>query len=389
MATGAESENGPESKQGASVEVGGGRVRFNIELNPWETTIVSWKKLLKKANISVADVPDPSAPGPSFEAPGHAVAEPPTPPVSNRVDFVLCMWNLQGSSDDDDYDTDDSFIDDIELEESPSMTNLENAFGELAKIVAQLRPPSTHPQDPVNQSHSGKKRLPSEIKLELAKVARIAASCYERIPKEVIDRLMSILGHLMQITTLKRNLRAMANAGLSAKQEKYDKIQKMKQEVAEMVKSRDAGKKHKHSFNNVLENKICKLYDLYVESLEEDSCRPVEKLYEELALLWPGGFMNTNRIKRAIYRAKERNGIRSFRKLTSKIARSSVTSNSPNPGKMKEVDHQQQPRPYVGTKPSSLQPKKKAKRMPNAEVAEAIIRLEKLVISQGTNLISC
>ncbi|XP_042009542.1 ubinuclein-2-like [Salvia splendens] len=86
----------------------------------------------------------------------------------------------------------------------------------------------------------------------------------------------------------------MANAGLSAKQEKYDKIQRMKQEVAEMVKSQAVGKKHKHSFNNVLENKICKLYDLYVE----------------LALLWPGGFMSTNRIKRG---AKERKGIRSFR----------------------------------------------------------------------------
>ena len=57
----------------------------------------------------------------------------------------------------------------------------------------------------------------------------------------------------------------MAKVGLSAKQEKYDKIQKMKQEVAEMVKSRAAGKKHKHSFNHVLENKICKLYDFYVE----------------------------------------------------------------------------------------------------------------------------
>ena len=57
----------------------------------------------------------------------------------------------------------------------------------------------------------------------------------------------------------------MTNAGLSAKQEKYDQIQKMKQEVAEMVKSRAAGKKHKHSFNNVLENKICQLYDFNVE----------------------------------------------------------------------------------------------------------------------------
>ncbi|KAG6406092.1 hypothetical protein SASPL_133689 [Salvia splendens] len=66
------------------------------------------------------------------------------------------MRNLQGNSDekdlalnnmpdDDDYDTDDSFID----------------YNELF-------------------------------------------SCYRLIPKEVISRLMSILGHLMQITTLKK-----------------------------------------------------------------------------------------------------------------------------------------------------------------------------------------
>ena len=50
-------ENGPEPKQGPSVEVGGGRVRFKVELNPKETTIVSWKKLLKKANLSEAKGP--------------------------------------------------------------------------------------------------------------------------------------------------------------------------------------------------------------------------------------------------------------------------------------------------------------------------------------------
>ncbi|XP_047977743.1 ubinuclein-2-like [Salvia hispanica] len=116
----------------------------------------------------------------------------------------------------------------------------------------------------------------------------------------------------------------MANEGLSAKQEKYDKIQKMKQEVTEMVKSRAAGKRHKHSFNDVMENKNCKLYDLYVETLEEFSGPLVETLYEELASLWPGGFMNANRIKRAIYRAKERKGIRSFRKDREKIKEKNV-----------------------------------------------------------------
>ncbi|KAG6406008.1 hypothetical protein SASPL_133604 [Salvia splendens] len=66
-------ENWPESKHGASVEVGGGRVRF------------SWKKLLEKAKLSETDGPSPSAPGKSFEACDGAFAEPPTPPVSNHL----------------------------------------------------------------------------------------------------------------------------------------------------------------------------------------------------------------------------------------------------------------------------------------------------------------
>ena len=75
----AQPENGPEPKQGPSVEVGGGRVRFKVELNPKETTIVSWKMLMKKENLSEAKGPGLSPPGPSLEARGDAIVEPPTP----------------------------------------------------------------------------------------------------------------------------------------------------------------------------------------------------------------------------------------------------------------------------------------------------------------------
>ncbi|XP_042009981.1 ubinuclein-1-like [Salvia splendens] len=209
MVKGAESvqpKNGPESKQGASVEVGGGRVRINVELNPWKTTIVSWKKILKRANLSEANGPGPSAPGPSFEARGDDTPNPLAAAsqmneTGNRDEEDLVIDIMPN---DDDYDTDNSFIEDTELEQPPNITNLENAFGELEKIVKQFRPPPTDPQDPANQFQSCKKRLPTEIKLELAKVARIAGSCYRRIPKDVISRLMSILGHLMKITTLKK-----------------------------------------------------------------------------------------------------------------------------------------------------------------------------------------
>lgn len=73
-------ENGPGSKPAPTVEVGGGRVRFRIDLTPGETTIVSWKKLLKEANLSEPAGPGPSGSGPSVEVHDGFAAEPPPPP---------------------------------------------------------------------------------------------------------------------------------------------------------------------------------------------------------------------------------------------------------------------------------------------------------------------
>lgn len=57
-----------------SYEVGGGRQRFTVELRPGETTIVSWKKLLKDATAggtsagssAVASKSNGSGPGPDL-----------------------------------------------------------------------------------------------------------------------------------------------------------------------------------------------------------------------------------------------------------------------------------------------------------------------------------
>lgn len=80
MVDGAESggpENGPGSKPAPLVETAGGRVRFRVELKPGETTIVSWKKLLREANLTVPDRPGPSVPGPTIDTPVANVSEPP------------------------------------------------------------------------------------------------------------------------------------------------------------------------------------------------------------------------------------------------------------------------------------------------------------------------
>ncbi|KAI3460559.1 hypothetical protein Pfo_017222 [Paulownia fortunei] len=719
-------EPGPGSKPASSFESAGGRLRFTVELRPGETTIVSWKKLLREANSSKSNRPGPSVSGPSYEAQRQPISQPPPPPPpvapssskqpaenepkdsqaqggSNRLSTVIerieRMYAGNGSSDeedvvldnvpdDDEYDTDDSFIDDTELDDyfqvdnsaikhdgffvnrgklerieptisknqqpkkrrrkdltkghdgsddgqnpnkivkignkgrtsaliqrnstsqshrvampnihgeamqiqaspsnaaevslkkktvdaqttldpsgllngdairhdtdtdqqrpgvlssknhickwkesepqdtltqksndqtshvskshsgkqlnkvadldqpiqpkekgglaerfdlnvpsnrdslpttkaavmqrkegpsvRPKSTTLEKAIRELEKIVAEFRPPSTEAQDPDNSSQAVKRRLPAEIKQKLGKVARLAQASYGKIPKDVINRLMSIVGHLMQIRTLKRNLKVMANMGLSAKQEKDDRIQKIKQEVAEMVKLRilymkskveqqagnsddfqEAGPeekealKRKYSMDDVLENKICDLYDLYVERLEEDSGPPVRRLYEELVVLWPSGFMDTNGIKRAIYRAKDRRGLCSLQKDREKIKKKKVLApkaedainftqalhfheklsdsrdhgftltskpvlsaavahgavrvpvtfaNGPNVDKLKQekMKGSSSSNP-IDVIPSNVLPKKKVKRKPNAEVVEAQFRLEKLVVSQ-------
>ncbi|XP_057490500.1 LOW QUALITY PROTEIN: ubinuclein-1-like [Actinidia eriantha] len=213
----------------------------------------------------------------------------------------------------------------------PKSTMLEKAIKELEKMVADSRPPASEAQDTDISSQAVKRRLPREVKQKLAKVARVAAN-HGKISKELVNRLMSILGHMMQLRTLKRNLKDMVNMGLSAKKEKDDRFQLMKKEVADLIRLRvpyimskaleqQAGAsddfqeigneekeviKRKCSIDDVLEDKICGLYDLFVEGLDEDAGPQVRKLYAELAALWPDGFMNNHGIKRAICRAKDR-----------------------------------------------------------------------------------
>ncbi|KAF4347872.1 hypothetical protein G4B88_009953 [Cannabis sativa] len=213
----------------------------------------------------------------------------------------------------------------------PKGSILEKAIRELEKMVAESRPPNVENQEADNSSQAIKRRLPREIKMKLAKVARLAAS-HGKVSKELLNRLMSILGHLIQLRTLKRNLKVMVSMGLSAKQETNDRFQRVKKEVIEMLEVRapsmeskalekQAGasddfqeiatepkenSKRKYSMDAALEDKICDLYDLYVDGLDDDAGPQVRRLYAELAELWPNGFMDNHGIKRAICRAKER-----------------------------------------------------------------------------------
>ncbi|XP_022141688.1 uncharacterized protein LOC111011989 isoform X3 [Momordica charantia] len=188
----------------------------------------------------------------------------------------------------------------------PKSSLLEKAIRELEKMVAESRPPLTENPEADNSSQAVKRRLPREIKLKLAKVARLAAS-HGKLSKGLINRLMSILGHLIQLRTLKRNLKVMINMGISVKQEKDDRFQQIKKEVVEMIKIRplsmeskafeqQAGApqnlrelvseekgvpKKKFVMDPSLEDKICDLYDLFVDGLDEDAGPQIRKLYAE------------------------------------------------------------------------------------------------------------
>ncbi|CAA0820748.1 Unknown protein [Striga hermonthica] len=95
----------------------------------------------------------------------------------------------------------------------PKVTKLEKAIMELKQIVAESRPPSTEVQDPDNSSPAVKKRVPSEIRQKLLKVATLAQTSYGEIPVDVINRLMSIVGHLMQLRTLKVAVPVLSDGG--------------------------------------------------------------------------------------------------------------------------------------------------------------------------------
>ncbi|MED6119830.1 hypothetical protein PIB30_015349 [Stylosanthes scabra] len=208
----------------------------------------------------------------------------------------------------------------------PKISMLEKAIRELEKMVAESRPPAVENQEADATSQAIKRRLPREIKLKLAKVARLASS-QGKVSKELINRLNGILGHLIQLRTLKRNLKIMINMGLSAKQEKDARFQQIKKEIVDMIKTQAPsleskltagddsqefgpdGKmitKMKFSIDTALEDKICDLYDLYQDGLDDNTGSQSRKLYAELVELWPSGYMDTNGIKRGICRAKER-----------------------------------------------------------------------------------
>ncbi|AEE30125.1 Ubinuclein-1 [Arabidopsis thaliana] len=206
---------------------------------------------------------------------------------------------------------------------------LEKAIRELEKVVVESRPPAiTENQEADTSSQAVKRRLPRDVKLKLAKVARIAAS-QGKHSTELINRLMSIVGHLIQLRSLKRNLKIMIDMGDSATREKDTRFKQINNEVLDMIKAKvslmesqaikpegatsddfqDSVEKpslKKFVMDAALEDKLCDLYDIFIDGLDEDQGPQTKKLYVNLAELWPNRLMDYRGIKHAIFRAKER-----------------------------------------------------------------------------------
>ncbi|KAG8054467.1 hypothetical protein GUJ93_ZPchr0001g30780 [Zizania palustris] len=172
----------------------------------------------------------------------------------------------------------------------PKGSRLERAIRDLQKIAAEYRPTAIdiNEVDP-NGQVAVKRRLPQEVKQKLAKVARLSANQGKTQEHELMDRLMGIVGHLVQRRTLKVNEHQDGSA---------DDFQVVNDEKRSL--------KGKSVIDAALEDRICDLYDLYVEGMDEDKGPQSRKLYVELAELWPQGSMDNVGIKDAISRSKER-----------------------------------------------------------------------------------
>lgn len=161
------------------------------------------------------------------------------------------------------------------------------------------------------------KQMSLELKEKLAKVARLTQLYEGKISEEVIDRLMGILGKYLPRKTLKRILWRTVLEDLYASKAECNNFKQIKMEFVRMIRLQAPSlhvkvfpaevTKGTYSMGDQLEDKLCDLYDIFIQGLDEDiGPSLVRKLYAKLAELWPKGTMDNHEIRKAICRAKER-----------------------------------------------------------------------------------
>nr|PNR57129.1 hypothetical protein PHYPA_004122 [Physcomitrium patens] len=184
------------------------RQRFFVELKDEETTVVSWKKLVSDAEgkLGSAKLPDaPAGANPALEARiapeigAGSVAgnEDPLPQVPNRFSSVIERIErlykggdsdddgAEDSPDEDQYDTDDPFIDDEELNEyfmvEEAKTKHTGFFinrGALEKINVPTPSPAVLPKKRRRREPKKDKKDEKEVKRRMKGRIKVAARQY-------------------------------------------------------------------------------------------------------------------------------------------------------------------------------------------------------------------
>uniref|UniRef100_A0A7N0TRN4 Hpc2-related domain-containing protein n=1 Tax=Kalanchoe fedtschenkoi TaxID=63787 RepID=A0A7N0TRN4_KALFE len=165
-----------------SLAKSGDRQRFTVELRPGETTIVSWKKLIKEANKASVSASVPHAPSspvvdiPHQGQPADSVLkdEPPANRFNAVIEKIERLYkgnetsdeDLNDVPDDDQYDTDDSFIDDAELDDYFQVDNCSTKhngfFVNKGKLEAMKESPLLPAQQPKKRRKKNISKAPDD-----------------------------------------------------------------------------------------------------------------------------------------------------------------------------------------------------------------------------------
>ncbi|KAL1150919.1 hypothetical protein V6Z11_A09G006600 [Gossypium hirsutum] len=331
------------------------RQRFTIELRPGETTIVSWKRLIKDAqdtsphltapntedsldeccrddkstskqngllvkfdkleckNETVLSVAQPSRKRSKNMAEAQGEKDGDHEPMPKEQSFAL-LQNLDANSEHDKklFDLFSTFISSIR-----TTTNIGTKFEHSSCIGVSNKDASISPS---NSEDVDKYRRVTVHSNNLENNTDSLATNQKYVEKKPCKKLESPVRKLMIENDVE---------GISTKVEQREgtcgELPDLNlpvypvQSEASMLGDVPTGDiqevlgyeekvalKKQYSMDNVIEDKICDLYDLYTQGIDEDKGTQIRKLYVELAELWPNGIMGKHGIKSAICRAKER-----------------------------------------------------------------------------------
>ncbi|XP_057540147.1 ubinuclein-1-like isoform X5 [Amaranthus tricolor] len=341
------------------------RQRFYIELVPGETTIVSWKKLVKEAaREREREREKEKQYGMEMEMEMESERETERERERERekqkererererekqkererervknqsvVASIGCESSricLGGDSDGGQYK--DLFFKDLRTEyvvlaatedtllERPYVKALECAIAELEVAVSRRRSFQSEALDARAPWFVIQRALPPEVMLKFGRVASIVVlrSAKETLSEDLVNRLVTILGKLVHRNTLKKTLRKLVMLNLFMRKGEAERFEDIKTEILSLVCHQQVGAAYipeakekqisggTYNLDDAAEDKLCDMYELCFQELPQHTDVQVLKLFIELAELWPEVIMDHHKLTKAISRAKKRRAI--------------------------------------------------------------------------------